>query len=643
LSCSYKKKHSRIDLFNTLPAKSILSGLITQQISSYTSALAARPLSETGLPVKVKEKSMSDPHPVHPLGIKAKVLLSSIFGPYAQEDEHGSRRINPMELYQNQVTRFQGVFSLRMFHRSFGLLLIQANMDAPCTLLDFPDLDRFEREISENRYDIIGISAIIPNVGKVKKMCALVRQYLPEATIVVGGHVANLAGLEERIAADYVVKGDGVRWFRKFLGQDEKAPVKHPEVYSAHGARILGKTLANKPGDTAAIVIPSVGCPMGCNFCSTSALFGGKGNFINFYETGDELFAILCRFEKKLKVSSFFILDENFLLHRQRALRLLELMKEHNKSWSFYVFSSARALQSYSMEQLVSLGVSWVWMGLEGENSQYRKLSGVDTRQLVRRLQAHGIRVLGSTILGLEDHTPENIDHVIEYAVRHDTDFHQFMLYTANVGTPLHEQLNKTGRLLPESEFAYADAHGQYRFNHRHPHIHDNREEEYLAAAFRRDFEQNGPSLFRLIRTMQRGWKRYKNHPDLRIRARYAKEIRPLRTTYAAAVWAMKKWYNNNSLLTEKLTALLRDLYTSFGWRTRFIAPLFGRYLYASMKKEQSRLDNGWTLEPETFYQANQASDLLREQEGSRQSDEKRSAQVPAALYQATQGTRPTR
>ena len=65
---------------------------------------------------------------VHPLGTNARVLLTSIFGPYAQDDEYGSRAINPMELYHNQVTRLQGPFSLRMFHRSCGLKLIQANI-----------------------------------------------------------------------------------------------------------------------------------------------------------------------------------------------------------------------------------------------------------------------------------------------------------------------------------------------------------------------------------------------------------------------------------------------------------------------------------------------------------------------------------
>ena len=101
---------------------------------------------------------------VHPLGRNARVLLCSIFGPFAQDDEYGSRAINPMELYHNQVTRVQGPWSLRMFHRSFGLMIIQQNISAPCTLLDFPTLERFREEITTQPYDIIGISAIPPNV-----------------------------------------------------------------------------------------------------------------------------------------------------------------------------------------------------------------------------------------------------------------------------------------------------------------------------------------------------------------------------------------------------------------------------------------------------------------------------------------------
>lgn len=551
---------------------------------------------------------MADKHPAHHLGIKARVLLTSVFGPYAKDDKYGSRAINPMELYHNQVTRVQGVFSLRMFHRSFGLLMIKENIEAPCTMLDFPDLQQFINTIRNNHYDIIGIGAIIPNVGKVRKMCELIRRYRPRATIVIGGHIGNMEGIGELIDADHIVRGDGIEWFRRYLGQDPGKPVQHPAVASAFGARILGHTLSDRPGDTAAIVVPSVGCPMGCNFCSTSALFGGKGNFKNFFETGEELYRVMAGLEAKLQVSSFFILDENFLLHRQRALGLLEQMQKHNKSWALYVFSSARVLRSYRMEQLVQLGIAWVWMGLEGKESRYAKLKGIDTKGLVAELQKHGIRVLGSSIIGLEEHSPENIGQVIDYAVSHATDFHQFMLYTANQGTPLYSELKQQGRLLPEDQFQLADSHGQFRFNHRHPHIPAGAEEKILLHAFSEDLKINGPSLARLISTILKGWRHYQDHPDARIRNRFANDVKPLRNLYAGAVWAMKKWYRRDALQQRRLTELLEDIYTTLGLQPRLVAPLVGRYIYRVMKKEQKRLAAGWTLEPKTFLEKNRAA-----------------------------------
>ena len=543
-----------------------------------------------------------------PRGKETRILLSSVFGPYARDDEYGSRAANPMELYQNQVTREQGGFSLRMFHRTFGLMMIQANIDAPCTLLDFPSQERFIAEIEEHSYDVIGIGAIIPNVGKVKRMCRLIRQYSPQSLIVIGGHIAGKDDISQTVDADVIVKGDGIRWFRRFLGEAEEAPIRHPAVLSGFGGRMMGMGLNERPGGTAAILIPSVGCPVGCNFCSTSALFGGKGNFINFYETGDELFAVMSRIAAELKTNSFFVLDENFLLHKKRSLRLLELMASHQKSWSLYVFSSARVLESYTIEQLVGLGIGWVWMGLEGKQSSYQKLLGVDTHQLVQRLQAHGIRVLGSSIIGLDDHTPENIPAVIDHAVSHNTVFHQFMLYMPNPGTPLYETRRREGTLFPESEFPPADGHGQYRFSYRHKNIRNGAEEGFLRSAFQKDFTLNGPSLARMIDVLLRGWQRYKDHPERRVRKRFAREVFPLRSTYAGAVWAMQKWYRDNDRLAGKMGALLQDIYATFGLVTRMIAPLIGRFAYRSLQQEELRLAGGITYEPAYAYEKNAAA-----------------------------------
>jgi radical SAM superfamily enzyme YgiQ (UPF0313 family) len=291
-------------------------------------------------------------------------------------------------------------------------------------------------------------------------------------------------------------------------------------------------------------------------------------------------------------------------------------MERHDKAWAFYVFSSAGVLRSYTIDQLVRLGLSWVWMGLEGEDSRYAKLHGTDTRALVRRLQAHGTRVLGSTIIGLEDHTPENIDSVIEHAVRHETNFHQFMLYTPLPGTPLCAELSAQGLMKDESEYDISDIHGQSVFNYRHPHLRDGIETELLVRAFQRDFELNGPSVVRIVRTMLNGWQRYKNHPDARVRRRFAWEARDLPTSYSAVVAGAGLYYRGNPGLRAKMESLLAALHREFGLRSRLYASLGGPYVYWKMCREEKRLARGWTYEPPTFYEQNEAARRLAPLDG---------------------------
>jgi hypothetical protein len=536
----------------------------------------------------------------HPKGIQARILLSSVFGPYAQDDEFGSRAINPMELYHNQVTREQGSFSLRMFHRSWGLMMIQKNISAPCTLLDFPILDAFERELTAHPYDIVGISGIIPNFGKVREMCRRVRQLSPNSIIIVGGHVAGIPGVEKMLDADHIVRGEGIAWMRRYLGEDTCAPFVHPEILSGFGFRILGMSVPDNTRDTAATIIPSVGCPMGCNFCTTSAFFGGKGKSFHFYETGDQLFDVMQEMERKLGVQSFFVMDENFLLNRPRAMRLLERMKAANKAWALYVFSSINAIRKYSMEELVQLGVSWIWVGLESPKSSYAKLKDADTRAIAAELRQHGIKLLGSTIVGLEHHTPENIEDEIKYAVSHCTDFHQFMLYTPVPGTPLFFQMQEQGRMLDGIDLA--DIHGQFKFNFQHAAISRDESKRFLDWAFRYDFEKNGPSLFRICETLFNGWKRYHDHPDARIRTRFAHEAGKLRTTYNAALWAMeKRLRRSNPEISARMRALRLEIESAFGLSTRLMRMVVGPVLFMTSMREDRRLAKGLTFEPPSF------------------------------------------
>jgi hypothetical protein len=304
--------------------------------------------------------------------------------------------------------------------------------------------------------------------------------------------------------------------------------------------------------------------------------------------------------EAKMGVRSFFIMDENFLLQKPRAMELLGHMKDGGKAWALYVFSSANAIRRYSMRELVELGISWVWMGLESPQSSYQKLQGADTLQLARELRQHGIKLLGSTIVGLEHHTPQNIREEIEHAVAHDTDFHQFMLYTPVPGTPLFAEMTSQGRMLDGVDLA--DIHGQHQFNFQHAAITPEDSKRFLDWAFRRDFERNGPSLYRICRTTLEGWLRYKNDPDPRVRDRFAWEAKSLRDGYAAALWAMEKHLRRTNLaVSEKIRTLRKEVGREFGPVSAMVSRLLGPVLLWSARREERRLAAGHTYEPRTF------------------------------------------
>ena len=123
--------------------------------------------------------------------------------------------------------------------------------------------------------------------------------------------------------------------------------------------------------------------------------------------------------------------------------------------------------------------------------------------------------------------------------------------------------------------------------------------------AFNRDFEVNGPSTMRIVRTTLAGWRRYKNHPDLRIRRRFAWEARELSTTFSAVMGAVHLYYRQQPEIRAAAAAILRDLYAEYGLKSRAMAAVGGRYILRKIHQEEKRLAAGWTYEPPTFYETN--------------------------------------
>ena len=440
------------------------------------------------------------PKTLPPLSRKPRILLSSVVGPYGVDDDYG-RKENIMELLHNQVTRGQGIASWRFHHRSFGLYLMAANLDADVTVLDFPDTARFRRELRRG-YDVVGISFITPNFLKAREMARIVRCESAQSVLVFGGHGAAIEGADELIDCDHMVRGEGIGWFREFLGQDARAPIVHPPMPSMERMSAFGIPF---PRRSANLLITGVGCVNGCRFCSTSHLFGCE--YVPFVSSGEELFEVACRTADETGVDEFFIMDENFLKTRDRAEGLLAAMERHERFFRFQIFSSAEAVLAFGVDRLARLGVDFLWIGVESSTAQgnFEKNRGVDTRALVRDLRDRGIRVLASGILCQEHHTQATIQTEIDFMVDLEADLVQFMLLTCLPTTALYRQHRDQGRL--REDLPYEEWHGQKYLNYTHPEFPGDEPERWLKSAFRQDYEMNSSSLYRVVDTAFRGYR----------------------------------------------------------------------------------------------------------------------------------------
>jgi radical SAM superfamily enzyme YgiQ (UPF0313 family) len=521
-----------------------------------------------------------------------KILLSGVFGPFGVDDEFG-RKENVMELFHNQVTKAQGIASLRFHHRSFGLYFLAENVKAPVTLLDFPSRERFIAELRRQRYDAVGISSIAPNLIKAREMVRLVREIQPHAEIILGGHAAAIEGVQEYVGCDHVVRGEGLLWLRRYLGEDLNAPIKHPVIPSAEHKRVFGVPAPGACG----LLIPGVGCVNGCRFCATSHFF--DRNYTAYFSSGQALYDEACRIGDALGTHEFFVMDENFLKDTKRAQELLACMQRDDRLLQFLVFSSAETIEAFGVENLARLGIEFLWLGAESKHETYAKNTGRDLRALVRDLRDHGINVLVSGILFLEHHTPENIGEDIQYLIDLEGVYTQFMMFTPLPQTRLYEEYKERG--LIDFSLPYEEWHGQHVLNFRHPAFTKEDSTRILNYAFQQEFDQLSSSMYRMFDTAMRGYRTLSASPDPWLKRR-GEQMREFAEHYRLLAPTMRR-FAHNRLERQRVIAAEKEATRLFGApsvkeralqvvaRTLAEAHSMKRRLFGDMDQPKTRLE----------------------------------------------------
>ncbi|MBW2265836.1 MAG: radical SAM protein, partial [Deltaproteobacteria bacterium] len=367
-------------------------------------------------------------------------------------------------------------------------------------------------------------------------------------------------GVEHLLDCDHVIKGEGIRWLRSYLGEDPDAPFVHPTLSIADRQSAFGVPF---PGVGANLLVPGVGCVNGCKFCSTTHFFGRT--YTAFLSTGKQIFETAKRIADERGIDEFFIMDENFLKDRQRAQELLAEMERHGRYFTFHIFSSAETIMAFGVDNLVRLGVNFVWIGFEASSSKgnFEKNEGIDPKGLTQELRDRGIIVLASGILCQEHHTRENIQTDIDFMVALEADLVQFMLLTPLPVTALYQDHKERGLL--REDLPFEEWHGQKYLTYRHPEFPGNSAEKYLMAAFRKDYEVNSSSMYRIVETVFRGYRHLAglSRRDACLKTRMEQFRR--RTLEYATILPLVARYAVNKTEHQRATALDRQISELFG------------------------------------------------------------------------------
>ena len=299
---------------------------------------------------------------------------------------------------------------------------------------------------------------------------------------------------------------------RELFKENVHKPIKHPLGYSSFNRQVMGAPWAPDSG----ILITGVGCANKCRFCATSHFFG---TYVPYLKTGKEIFDLCCRYEEEMHVTDFGVLDENFLKMKDRALELLELMERNQRRFTFAIFSSAETLKELGdLDILVRLGVTFIWVGVESKNVLYAKNKNTDFSVLISELKKRGISVLASSILFNEEHDKNTIWEDVDYVTSLKPDYVQFAPLGPIPGTKLYEDYEEQGKVI--HDIPYRSQHGQGKIWFRHDHFSREESEEFLRLAFEIDYNRNGASMLRGMRTTLNGYTYCRNHPDEAVRRR---------------------------------------------------------------------------------------------------------------------------
>jgi len=357
----------------------------------------------------------------------------------------------------NPQNKHRRGFSLSVTSRypplSLGIIAALTPEHWDVELLD-ENFDQFEGAKDKNA-DLVGITAFTSNVYRAYEIANYyVKQGVP---VVLGGIHATMMPEEAARHVDTVFKGEAEDMWPQVIKDFENGDLK--SIYEGGQPSLDNLPVARHdlfhPDYIFSSIQTTRGCPYKCDFCSVHAFNGTKHRLRPINN-------ILDKIEQLDEDKLLGIIDDNFYGYstksKNHTYELLEGMIARGIKKDWFIQASFNIADDPKFLKLAAqAGCREVLIGVESDNPDQLKqankalnarIKPEKFKKKFKRIQKHGIAVLGAFIFGLDGDTQADLFRRLRFIQKSGVDIVQATVLTPYPGTALYDRMKAANRIL---------------------------------------------------------------------------------------------------------------------------------------------------------------------------------------------------
>lgn len=316
--------------------------------------------------------------------------------------------------------------------------------------------------------DLVGMTVI---TGSAKRAYALAARFRAEGkTVVLGGPHVSLMPQEAAEHADAICVGYAEDSWPQLLRDHSRGELK-PAYYQAPDFSLDRPDMPFPRRDlfdktnflTQAVFEASRSCVHDCEFCVAPTAWGRQ----QYQKPVDWVIEDIRKFGQK----ELIFVDLNLISDKNYARELFTKLIPLNVRW-FGLSTVLIAHDREFMELAARSGCKGLLLGLETvtpnslQDAKKRFNESVNFKQVIADLHRLGISIQGCFVFGLDHDTSDVFDTTVEFAIDAGIDLPRFAVLTPFPGTPLHQRLEREGRILTRDWELYDAQHVVFQPRH---------------------------------------------------------------------------------------------------------------------------------------------------------------------------------